>query len=60
MAILPKVIYRFSEITIKIPIASFTDLEQILQKFMWDQTKIPNSNNNLEKEEKNWRDDNLI
>ena len=35
--ILPKAIYRFSAIRIKITIAYFTDLDQIFQKFIWDQ-----------------------
>ena len=36
MSILPKETYRFSAITIKVPITYFTDIEQTFQKFVWN------------------------
>ena len=33
---LPKIIYRFNEILIKIPMAYFIEVEQIFQNFTWD------------------------
>ena len=55
LAILPKAIYRFNAIPIRLPMVFFTELEQIISQFVWKYKKTSNSQSSLEKKEWNWR-----